>query len=1162
MRQSGIPTERQAKLNYLYTKAAEVLDLCGTARHETVNKAAHETLVLACHEGLKDSEEAYGNLFTQVTVLCKLHNIPVADRIEIQRFRWHTNHSSPVEKDDFLYGMMALCRFISAVTGDGVPETLLRRLPIERRRRDRQKGIDVRYVRCIANSWDEKYIYVSTELGQEGMTVAVDRSAEELSYLGDMLRENMQLNLLDSKMDGTGAAGAAAKAGAERVITPGLVVVEPDCLLDISTVAACFKDYGHHPLTYIIDRMRRRANTSAILLGNLAGSILDNVTNHGDEFSMPDTMRGNFRDKALEYCTCGDFSAEKFKRDAAVQEKNIKDATGILFKSYDRSKVLLEPSFVCERLGLQGRVDMMTEDFRLLVEQKSGRNMNIEYGGVASGKMMQLEPHYVQLMLYYGVLRYNFNLGIDRTDCRLLYSKYPPRQGLVAVNFYRKLFQEAIKVRNMIVHEEMRIALEGFGTVLPELTPGTVNTEDAASTFYKRYQLPQIEQVTEPLKGMSELEREYLCRMMTFVCREQMLSKVGTQEGVGGCTADLWNMPLAEKVETGNIYTGLRIVRKERDEGSCVPDRITLSVPQQGESFLPNFRRGDMVYLYRYREGHEPDVRQAILYKGSIDALRTREITVVLANGQQNPGVLTVQDGGDTSCYAIEHAGGGSGGDKGAAALHELITAPEARRRLLLGQREPRRNPDTGLTRSYSPGYDDIILAEKQAEDYYLLVGPPGTGKTSMALRFMVEEELAAPDASVLLTAYTNRAVDEICSMLDDAGIDYVRIGSKFSCDRQFHHRMLDDIAASNPRLRDMRTLLKSVRVITATTSMLMSRPFIFDIKTFSLAIVDEASQILEPNIIGMLSAHRAGSGGQDSCRIRRFVLVGDHKQLPAVVRQGERESAVTSKLLNDICLDNCRNSLFERLLRLERKAGRTEFTGVLRHYGRMHPEVAEFPFREFYAEEQLVPVPLRHQQETELHRTGTGDRDRLDTLLRTHRMIFIKSPLCRRPDISDKVNTAEAKIVADLLRRIRLMAADGFDARKTAGVIVPYRNQIAVIRKEIEALGMPELEDVSIDTVERYQGSQRDVIIYSFTVQNTWQLEFLTANSFTENGRAIDRKLNVAITRARLQMIMTGNVATLSADSTFTRLLRFIEQKGGMIEAEQPLTAEPGNKD
>ena len=122
------------------------------------------------------------------------------------------------------------------------------------------------------------------------------------------------------------------------------------------------------------------------------------------------------------------------------------------------------------------------------------------------------------------------------------------------------------------------------------------------------------------------------------------------------------------------------------------------------------------------------------------------------------------------------------------------------------------------------------------------------------------------------------------------------------------------------------------------------------------------------------------------------------------------------------------------------------------------------------------------------------------------------------------------------------------FDPARSIGVIVPYRNQIAVIRREAERFGMPELEAVSIDTVERYQGSQRDVIIYSFTVQSEWQLEFLAGSCFDDGGHTIDRKLNVALTRARRQTIMTGNAATLGLNPVFKRLMEYVREKGGVL--------------
>lgn len=160
--------------------------------------------------------------------------------------------------------------------------------------------------------------------------------------------------------------------------------------------------------------------------------------------------------------------------------------------------------------------------------------------------------------------------------------------------------------------------------------------------------------------------------------------------------------------------------------------------------------------------------------------------------------------------------------------------------------------------------------------------------------------------------------------------------------------------------------------------------------------------------------------------------------------------------------------------------------------------------------------------------------------------MVFIPSKSCRQSYISEKVNTEEARIVADLVRRLYRQMGTTFDAQKSIGIIVPYRNQIAMIRKELEQLHLPAIDKISIDTVERYQGSQRDVIIYSFTIQNRFQLEFLTANTFVEDGKPIDRKLNVAITRARKQLILTGNEATLRQNFLFSELIDYIEKKGG----------------
>ena len=1139
----------------LFSRIADIL----SAPSEAQALIMHETLVIACHEGLKNTRHGFGNLSSQVESLCRQHNIAPQDIVAIQKMRRHSNSNAPILPEDVAYDCRALAIFVSAVVQEAIPSFLVGKIPARGRTTENIQITNYRYIRCIVREWDESTIQVAVtnqDSSEELLTVDYMNTPDyiDFSYLRPMLREGMQLNLLDCTVT-------------RKKVVPRLIVVEPDYLIDISTIANCFETYGHHPLLFTVNRLTPRLSNKHIVLGNFAGSALDDIINHPAGYDIKETFRSNFREKALDYATCPDFDAASFKQDAERQVENIKGIVDEIFQTFDREKAILEPSFVCERLGIQGRVDLMTTDLKLLVEQKSGKNTFIERKYKNPHGSLHVEKHYVQVLLYYGILQYNFQLSPKNAHIQLLYSKYPLPDGLLEVEPLQKLIREAIRFRNQAVATEFWMADNGFDRMLPLLTPQTLNVEKQNDNFYNRYLLPQLTETLAPLHQLNDLERAYFTRMMTFVIKEQLVSKVGVQEGVGNSNADLWNMPLAEKKETGNIYTELTIIEKERSSSFNGYDTITLAVPQQGEDFLPNFRRGDMIYLYAYKKNEAPDVRMSILFKGSLQEIHGDRLVVHLNDGQQNPDLIS----GDY--FAIEHAGSDIGGTSAIRSLYTFITSNEERRQLLLGQRVPCVDKSLTLSRSYHPDYDEIILKAKQAQDYFLLIGPPGTGKTSQALQFLVREQLAensypqsssaysakdsahnklseafntqhsTPNAqpSILLLAYTNRAVDEICNMLTENELDYIRIGNEFSCDPKYSDHLLKEVLDDNATLNSIKSTLADARIVVATTSTMNSNAALFNIKHFDLAIIDEASQILEPNIIGLLSTRHA-----ERRAIERFILIGDHKQLPAVVQQQDTlETEETNTFLKNIHLSSCTNSLFERLILTERAAGRTEFVGTLHKQGRMHPDIADFANRKFYAREQLECVPLAHQLEQTLAYNETSE-DETDDVLKAHRMIFIPSKPCRQLNISEKVNTEEARIITDLLRRLYRQLGKNFDPQKSVGVIVPYRNQIAMIRKEIEKLGIPELEEISIDTVERYQGSQRDIILYSFTIQSRYQLDFLTANTFYEDGQPIDRKLNVAITRARKQLILTGNEQTLRHNQLFAELIDYIKEKGG----------------
>lgn len=956
-------------------------------------------------------------------------------------------------------------------------------------------------------------------------------------YLRRLLKPGMVVNLLGCGEDaptnptnptqGDAASDKSDLSDIPGSLSPALIVVEPDFLLDISSVATCFGGYGYGPLPYTIGRFQARGTSQAMLLGNLAGDILDAMIGN-PHFDLAKVLGQSFRSEVLGYCSCPDFDADQFKRDAATQAQNMRGAVAAMFAAGGEDKAVLEPSVVCFPLGLQGRVDMMTTDCRLLVEQKSGRNMPLERD---SGHW--LEAHYIQLLLYRAVLR----LRMPDTTMRslLLYSRYPAKDGLVDAPLNESALRQAIATRNRIVAGEIHIAKAGFGSLLPLLTVENVYDMRRADTFFRRYIAPRVADAVAPLQWLPELQKLYVCRMLTFAYREQLAAKMG-HSPEGRAAADLWRMPFEEKMAGGDILPGLTV----RDTPDI--DNIIMDVPDYGDDFQPNFRRGDMAWLYAYTG--TPDATKALLFKCIVTSIGGGTLRLHLADSQRGRGVFA------HPLWALEHAGGGST-TAAITCMRLFATAAPERQRLLMGLDAPRTDTTQTLTQSYHTDYDAIVLAQKQSSDYYLLIGPPGTGKTSMALRYIVEEELAAEGTSVLLTAYTNRAVDEICGMLCKARIDFLRIGSRGSCDPRYTGFLLDEALRHYPTLRDIRRCLTTARVVVATTATLLSRCQLLDVRDFSLCVVDEASQILETGIVGLLAA----IGG-------RFVLVGDHKQLPAVVQQTEGESIVEEPQLQAIGFADCRQSLFERLLR----QGKAQ-VGVLRKQGRMHPDIARLACSMFYQKEGVQPVPLPHQQAERLPYKQPAE-DELDECLIGNRVVYIadewaphisrtkptnrtnptnptqtdatpdKSDKSDLSDKSPKSSAAEADIVAAVAVRVYRQYGEAFDPDHTLGVIVPYRNQITMIRRRLHALGIPALDTISIDTVERYQGSQRDVIVYSFTVRDADQMAFLTANTFFEDGRPIDRKLNVAITRAREQLVMTGHTPTLMANELFAELI------------------------
>lgn len=1091
-------------------------------RYVELYRIFHEIL----KERTRESKLDFSGAFARMDYLCKQLQYTEEEYRRLNSLRARAREiqgqlSTSLSEQAWWDDLKTLAQFISRVYQIELPEELARRLPKTYHLPLPQRHLTGDYLRLIVDSWDDQYIYGKTaDAGTEFIRVhyTAPNYFGDWGYIKELLTPHTQLNLIHPRRQ-------------EDIYIPELIIYEPDFLLDVSAIASCFETYGCTPLTYLINKIKPAANTKAILLGNFASQLLDETVYHHDDkiTSYKESARRFFRKNALNLITCKDMDAS-FHTEAMHQQQVLEKMIREQFpevSGIDMQKIMLEPSFYCEMLGIQGRMDLLQEDMRVLMEQKSGKR--------AFGTEKHVEKHYVQMLLYLALLHYNYRLRNDEISCFLLYSKY--QDGLMKETTAPELLYEAFRLRNLIVKQELLYGEGKAAEVFEQLTPADLNVNHTGGTLWERYTEPQLRALLRPIRSASELERRYFYRFFTFVEKEHILAKLGNARKEGSGFAATWNDTLEEKQQNGNIYDRLRIIAKtsSEPEGGGI-DTVTLSIPEQEAYFLPNFRVGDIALLYAYPADKTPDARKTPVLRCSVQALTAERVVLKLRAPQKNEHLFVRPE---NYLWAIEHDFVESSFTALYRAMYAFLMATADRRSLLLNQRVPKVNRALRLNGDYScggasPEFNDLVLRAKQAQDYFLLIGPPGTGKTSFGLVNILKEALTDADSSVLLVSYTNRAVDEICSKLVKQNIDFIRIGSGVSCDEIYQPYLLEKRVSHCANAAVIRKLIAKTRVFVGTTTALSANVHLFRIKHFDLAIVDEASQILEPHLMALLAART--DDGRNA--IRKFILIGDQKQLPAVVMQTEAESEVEDSLLREQTgLTNCRLSLFERLLNLQKKNPQLVF--CMEKQGRMHPEVSQFPNAAFY-QARLKPVPLAHQNRAldfPIH-----DTEGLEPLLARRRVLFFPSDY-PPPSHSIKVNLPEAQLIASLVRTIWNLYRKNnkpFNTEQSIGIIVPYRNQIALIRKEIARFAIPELNRITIDTVERYQGSEREVIIYGFTIQKYYQLAFLTENSYEEEGETIDRKLNVALTRAREQLLIVGNPALLQMNETFKKLIDY----------------------
>lgn len=1102
-------------------------------------KQMRDLLERICRAQMQSGSLQMTDLSARISFIAAKTGLSVGEQNRLHTFRLTSNQilnrCLEPNREKLLRDVKTLAFLVRKLSGENIPDELYRLLPradatylVAPPARER-----VRRMRVCFQYADEQYLYVTPldEVSERPYLVRynIPQINEEFAETCKLLWQHAQMNLLDVAIDEAG------------ILTPSFIVLEPDYLIDISSLAECFRDYGHHPGNYFLSRMQPIENARPLLLGNIANLFLDEwIHAPNEDIDYRTCMQKAFRRYPIELAACPDLRDREKERqffdDCKLHFEHIRETVNDTFHTagyeLDKTDAVLEPSYICEALGLQGRLDYMQRDMSSFIEMKSGKAD--EYA--IRGKVEPKENNKVQMLLYQAVLQYSMGMDHRKVKAYLLYTRYPllyPSRPSWA------MVRRVIDLRNRIVADEYGIQLhnnpEYTARKLEEINASTLNERGLRGRFWETYLRPPIDRFQEKLQRLSAIEKSYFYAVYNFLTKELYTSKSGDvdYEGRTGA-ASLWLSTLAEKCEAGEIIYNLRIrenhaadehkaylllVRSDFEEKE-LPETVA---DNDIQNVLPNFRQGDAIILYERNCGTD-NVTNKMVFKGNIEHLTDHEISIRLRATQQNPSVLPAD-----SLYAIEHDTMDTTFRSMYQGLYAYLSATQERRDLLLAQRPPKF--DESLDSLVSQAKDDftrVALKAQAAQDYFLLIGPPGTGKTSCALKKMVETFHADKGVQILLLSYTNRAVDEICKSLASIrpAVDFIRVGSELSCDETYRTHLIENELASCNRRSEVYERIRSCRIIVGTVAAISGKPELFRLKHFNVAIIDEATQILEPQLLGILCA-RGEEGGN---AIDKFILIGDHKQLPAVVLQSSEQSAIYEESLMSIGLTNLKDSLFERLYRncTARQSPLTSHPSydMLCRQGRMHPEVALFANRAFYGG-RLISVGLPHQLEDS------------DTVCR---LAFYPS-IPEKTGTSTKINHSEARIVADLVARIYEDCRIDFDEARTLGIITPYRSQIALIKKEIAALGIPALNRIMVDTVERFQGSERDVIIYSCCINSYFQLKFVS-NLTEEDGTLIDRKLNVALTRARKQMFVTGVPKYLKSNPLYESLLNLMEYK------------------
>ncbi len=1118
----------------------------------------------------------FTTLFARIAYACHRHQVGKQTQYWVHLFRkkMRATVAEKEAKNIYQLGLKAIAESIEGLFGEAPPAEVKAILPkkIPYTYAEVQVSERRKHVRVVALADDEANdLLLAQDEGTPSQLIGIQYNIPDRNEnFGPTIREirstfgfPVVLSLLDVQIIESEKEANPPPQSAIRnpksaipvhrppstVYRPRAIVVAPDYLLDVSTVANCYQGNSAEPVVYLLQKFLPVAQTKAMLLGNCANFFLDELM-HNPDASFKETFPKVFRTSPLAFSLLADAEireiAEQSQKHWVTLQAMVK--TGMRKFDIEPKETYLEPSFYDEKHGLQGRLDVFykKENRSAIIELKSGQAFMPNRHGIGAS-------HYIQTLLYDLMVRSVFGEEVEPASY-ILYSGLETNQLKYAPPIVAEQ-HEALQLRNRLVAIDRRLAAIGAENVAQ--VPLLERIARGRFPHLKGYLAESIGRFEATYSALGDLERRYFNAFTGLIAREHQLAKTGDQgSDASNGLAALWLDTPAEKEACFDLFKSLKIKenRAFEDEPIIVFEKTADTSP------LANFRVGDIGVLYPVVGGrwtanggrltvdgeHEissivqrptSTVLQTQIFKVTLLEITPETITVRLRYRQFNTLIFK-----EFELWNLEHDLMDSGYNSLYQGLFRWASAEQRKRDLLLGTMAPKLPPSADSSLTPHPSSLEGSLTEEQKEilqkmltapDYFLLWGPPGTGKTSQVLRHFAKWIFENTDENLLLLAYTNRAVDEICEALDSLGdavkSAYLRIGSRYSTGQQFENQLLTKKIEEVTTRKGLKEVLERHRIFVATLASLSNNLELLQLKKFKRVAIDEASQILEPGLVGLLP------------QFEQWVLIGDHKQLPAVVVQPPEASAVADEKLHEIGLQNLRNSLFERLYRRAVEQGWHWAIGHLSHQGRMHEDIMRFPGEHFYEGKlRILPkeIPASQKQLAALPSQPVDNQSDWLAKIEGRRIAFLDTPADRQSP-SRKTNRHEAELLVDLVKWFQGSASNPQSAIRnpqSIGIITPYRAQIAQIQEVMQREGI-DCGSITIDTVERYQGGARDIILISLCTNAASQMETLV--SLSEEG--VDRKLNVALTRARERVVVLGNEEILMKNAVYQSLIRFI---------------------